>query len=378
MLVVLEHRFYGQSWPSRNSSMEVLQLLTSQNALADAAYFIDDFTASRGLNGSNWVAFGGSYAGNLAAWMKQKYPDVVKTAVASSGPLLAVYDFPGYLETVSEVVKALDSPCYDKVYDAFNCMESLVNGSSCGNYTSASEIIPALRQCNSVDFGDLLDRETFFNILAMGGWADNWPSSGVRRNCAIINRVAGSDPLSLYGNFLVEMGEGGNCKVRAKSSVEATEEVLKFIRSEEGKQSGAAGWFWQTCYEFGYYMSADPKNGLFGYSTFSGWPYGISCGYEFGPSFTKAYTEERIAMTNEYYKAKNIDSKCVILVNGEYDPWHTLGINSASETSPDNYVVYVPQAEHCDDMLNPKTEEMRKAQALIQTQIGIYLNDSNC
>jgi serine protease 16 len=41
------------------------------------------------------VAFGGSYAGNLAAWMKQKYPNHVKTAVSSSAPLEALYDFPG-------------------------------------------------------------------------------------------------------------------------------------------------------------------------------------------------------------------------------------------------------------------------------------------
>lgn len=50
MLVVLEHRFYGESYPSLDDSLETLQLLTSQQALADAAYFIDEFTVERGLN----------------------------------------------------------------------------------------------------------------------------------------------------------------------------------------------------------------------------------------------------------------------------------------------------------------------------------------
>jgi len=83
-------------------------------------------------------------------------------------------------------------------------------------------------------------------------------------------------------------------------------------------------------------------------------------------------------MTNQYYKARDIDSKCVIFVNGNWDPWHTLGINDPSETTPDNTVVHILGAEHCDDMLNPKSEEMRNAQAKIQEQIGIYLNDPKC
>lgn len=51
----------------------------------------------------------------------------------------------GYMETVSDVVKAIDSECYEKVYDAFNCMESLVNGTTCGAYNSTSQIIPGLK-----------------------------------------------------------------------------------------------------------------------------------------------------------------------------------------------------------------------------------------
>lgn len=38
---------------------------------------------------------GGSYAGTMAVWMRQVYPDSVDGAWASSAPLLAKVDFVG-------------------------------------------------------------------------------------------------------------------------------------------------------------------------------------------------------------------------------------------------------------------------------------------
>jgi len=70
----------------------------------------------------------------------------------------------------------------------------------------------------------------------MGMWADNWPSGGIIQNCAVLKGLNGNDPINVYGNFLVEVGSGGSCKVKAKTN--AVEEFLKFVRSEEGKTAG--------------------------------------------------------------------------------------------------------------------------------------------
>lgn len=70
--------------------------LTSQQALADLAYFVQNMNENYKLpNGTKWIAFGGSYAGSLAAWLRSKYSHLIHGAVSTSGPLLAEIDFQG-------------------------------------------------------------------------------------------------------------------------------------------------------------------------------------------------------------------------------------------------------------------------------------------
>ncbi|XP_021959364.1 putative serine protease K12H4.7 [Folsomia candida] len=372
MLVVLEHRFYGQSFPVNNPAVSDLWLMTSQLALADAAYFIDTYTQQNNLQGSSWVAFGCSYGGNLAAWMKLKYPNHVKTAVSSSGPVEAIYDFPGYIQTVSEVIQQTDSGCYDYLYNTFGCMEAFVNGStsSCGPYKTIQDLKAALKYCYYVDpNGNTLSRQQMFNYLAYPPWADNAPGSKASSSCQKLRASNGADGIQFYGNFMQSSGLNGGC------SSGTLEDQGAFLQTQEAWQTGAAGWTWQTCNEFGYFMSSDPVRGTFGRNTFSGDVYGSTCQRQFGDTYNREYVEGQIANTNAYYGGKNIQSKCVIFVHGTWDPWHSQGV-----TTPTGYntVVVVPGTEHCADTGNPTNSAMSTAQQTISSQLGQYLNDPNC
>jgi len=70
--------------------------LTSEQALADIAYFIDQInleflnTVSRK---PDWIVIGGSYPGALSAWFKNQYPQHALGAWSSSGVINAIKDF---------------------------------------------------------------------------------------------------------------------------------------------------------------------------------------------------------------------------------------------------------------------------------------------
>ena len=69
LLVSLEHRYYGDSQPFEDWSTPNLKYLTSQQALADIASFIDGLNDSLNRK-ADWIVIGGSYPGALAAWFK--------------------------------------------------------------------------------------------------------------------------------------------------------------------------------------------------------------------------------------------------------------------------------------------------------------------
>ncbi|KAH7412918.1 putative serine protease K12H4.7, partial [Cadophora sp. MPI-SDFR-AT-0126] len=105
--VVLEHRYYGASWPTANLSTESLRFLTTDQALADQAYFAKNVVYA-GLEDKNitapntaYLAYGGSYAGAFVAFLRKLYPDVYWAgAISSSGVTEAIWDYWAYWEPI--------------------------------------------------------------------------------------------------------------------------------------------------------------------------------------------------------------------------------------------------------------------------------------
>ncbi|GAA96864.1 hypothetical protein E5Q_03537 [Mixia osmundae IAM 14324] len=100
-LVVVEHRFYGQSHVTADLSTDSLRFLTTAQASADYEYFSRRFNfAGHDLSApkSFHMITGASYAGGIAARCRKLYPGVFPAAIASSALLEAQLDLWSYYE----------------------------------------------------------------------------------------------------------------------------------------------------------------------------------------------------------------------------------------------------------------------------------------
>ncbi|KAG9236991.1 putative serine protease K12H4.7 [Amylocarpus encephaloides] len=104
--VVLEHRYYGTSIPTPDFSTENLRYLTTDQALADEAYFAQH-VVFKGLEQYNltapttpYIGYGGSYAGAFVAFLRKLYPDVFWGTISSSGVTEAIWDYWAYFEPI--------------------------------------------------------------------------------------------------------------------------------------------------------------------------------------------------------------------------------------------------------------------------------------
>jgi len=91
-LLFAEHRYFGESLPFGNDSFtnDNVVYLTTEQALSDYIVFLR-YYKNEVLKCPDCpvIAFGGSYGGMLAAWIRMKFPNVVDGAIAGSAPIRA-------------------------------------------------------------------------------------------------------------------------------------------------------------------------------------------------------------------------------------------------------------------------------------------------
>lgn len=160
----LEHRYYGKSHPTENLSTENLIYLSSEQALADLAYFIMAMKEKYSLDPSTkWIAFGGSYPGSLAAWLREKYGHLIHGSISSSGPLLAKIDFNEYYDVVVNSLGTFSQDCVDAVRKSFFQVETLLK-----HMIGQSSLTEKFQLCDPVEHSieNSLDIANLFENLA--------------------------------------------------------------------------------------------------------------------------------------------------------------------------------------------------------------------
>ena len=92
----MEHRYYGDSQPFDEWTVDNMQYLNSELALADLAYFLETINT----NDVPILVIGGSYPGALSAWFRSRYPHIAIGSWASSAVVQPLVDYWNYDEQI--------------------------------------------------------------------------------------------------------------------------------------------------------------------------------------------------------------------------------------------------------------------------------------
>ncbi|KAK7971471.1 hypothetical protein PG989_016487 [Apiospora arundinis] len=122
-VLILEHRYWGNSSPFDEQTTKNLQYLTLEQSVADFVNFARNvklpFDTSGKTNAPQapWVFTGGSYPGALAVWIEKLSPGTFWAYHGSSGPLQAIYDYWQYFQPIQEGMPQNCSSDYSAIID---------------------------------------------------------------------------------------------------------------------------------------------------------------------------------------------------------------------------------------------------------------------
>ncbi|KAJ2515222.1 hypothetical protein H4217_005315 [Coemansia sp. RSA 1939] len=348
MLVIMEHRYYGASYPVNDMTGQSMRFLTLENALEDVAYFIrsgSDFIRNNaGVSippDSKWVVVGGSYSANLAVWMRMLYPDIVFAAYASSAPLLVSTDFYQYDQVVGRAL-----PCAPKIAEAIEVLDAIIDYGNRAlidswkrafgleGLKSDSDFAGALtdQMSSTVQYyvppqQDSKDADAIGTLCGWFGRSYNHPLQNMADMTAAYIRNNGIDPVAAYSS-----GSGA---------------------TDYGIYQDGRSWFYQVCTQFGYWQTAPPAplRRLRSKYVTAKWQ-SAPCSQFFGSDIVGMPDVDSF---NNKYRGLLPNVTRVVFVNGLLDPWSRLSVSVDTDVSEqvinegNNVVITMHRASHVAD-----------------------------
>ncbi|KAK5940921.1 hypothetical protein PMZ80_006198 [Knufia obscura] len=344
--VILEHRYYGTSFPTPNLTTENFRFLTTEQALADQAYFAQHivFPGMEDMNltapGTPYIAYGGSYAGAFVAFLRIQYPELTWGAISSSGVTEAIYDFWEYYEAhrkyapadcvdtqgkliniMDNILRSGDNGTIDALKSAFNSSGFTYNddfantiGSSFG-YWQNRNWNPEVDDPTFFEYcGNITSDQDLFNssselasqvpgLIKAGGWGNE--SNDL--TTAMLNWIGWSIPAYTAScDSTLDQCYGNHNASAPKYSDKSTDNY------------NSLSWAYQYCTEWGFLQSGStvPENMLSLISRLVTIPYNmLICNYAF--NITGPPDVDRINKFGGF----NISYSRLAIIGGEADPW---------------------------------------------------------
>eukprot|EP00792_Barthelona_sp_PAP020_P004587 TRINITY_DN2223_c0_g1_i1.p1 TRINITY_DN2223_c0_g1~~TRINITY_DN2223_c0_g1_i1.p1 ORF type:complete len:487 (-),score=114.90 TRINITY_DN2223_c0_g1_i1:1-1416(-) len=328
----LEHRFYGESLPFNDLTVESLKYLTSQQAQEDLVNFItSEMVTQKFPDNTPIIIVGGSYAGAMSSWMRAKYPHLITMSWASSGPVHATEDFYQYDFFVG---KTLGISCSSAIRRVFDQIEMELYASEASNAAIRSQF----------KGGEYIDTDPvrFLYIMAdIVAFAAQY--NYTEHLCPFIDHP---DQNALggfinYSNWLFDYFDQ-DCRnydlPRPSTAID---------------KQGSRQWLWQSCNEFGFWQVAAP-GGLRSKRIDLAWHHKICKDSFEGIKFTP-----RIERTNNYYGSLYTGASRIVFTNGKRDPWRALSLTETDryESNNDIHSFLIEDGAHCSDLHDPTDKD---------------------
>ncbi|KAF0716566.1 Aste57867_2777 [Aphanomyces stellatus] len=349
LVVSLEHRYYGKSQPRPDFTTANLKYLRAEQALADIATFQDYFVAARNLTkASKWVAFGGSYPGMLAAWVKAVYPTRFAGSVASSAPIQAKVDFFEYADVVSEGLRYFGKDaCVDTVRSALEELHRLLSSPSAADAATLKALFNPCGAFKNDDDRFVLERSVYSKFQNIAQSNDN--AKFKLADVCLAFAELGLTPVQKLSKLFNKTVANGVC---ADNDYTGYFDDLKNA-TEISTKSISRQWSYQTCAEFGFGQASSRAKGVFGALKY------VTVERNTLNKCAEAYgittVAENVAATNQKYGGWSIDVANVVFPTGTIDPWAALApSNATGVVNPTSEVVDIEGTSHCRDMYSRK------------------------
>lgn len=344
LVVFAEHRYYGESLPFGNKSFtspHYLGYLTSSQALADYVDLINSLQAENSKK-IPVVAFGGSYGGMLAAWLRMKYPHIVIGSIAASAPIL---QFEGltpcgaYNRIVTSDFRIAYTPdCAECIRKSWKEIRDLA-ATDAGKTWLSNE----WKLCKPLKTQDNIDE--FIDFL-----------SEVYGNLAMINYPYSTNFLAPVPAYPVKVlcSKLQNSTMSGKVLVSAIRKAVSIYTNYTGyvkclnidntadSNIGEQGWDFQACSEMVMPMCSDGTNDMFENIPWNFNKYSDKC-------FKKWGVRPKSQLAISEYGGKNIYAASnIVFSNGLLDPWSAGGV--LHNISRSVLAVLIPEGAHHLDL----------------------------
>ncbi|XP_072040241.1 lysosomal Pro-X carboxypeptidase-like [Amphiura filiformis] len=345
MLVFAEHRYYGESLPYGTDSYkdkQHLDFFTAEQALADFADLIRYIKSTvPGASNSAVIAFGGSYGGMLAAWLRMKYPSSVIGSLAASAPIWQFTGLTGcetQVQIVTKDFRKASPACAKNIRRSWDVMTKFGKTAS-GRQTLFTNLrlCDPLKTSSDVEgikswLSEVYDNLAMVDYPYAASFLEPLPAYPIKVVCSYINKTEPSDD-----QLLLDLANGLNVYFNYTGSAKC----FNASQAATGDLSDE-GWGYQSCTEMVMPYCSDGVQDMFPVVKWDEAKEAAQC--------QKTWqVTPRPQWINLQFGGKDIQAASnIIFSNGQLDPWSAGGVlESLSDTL---IAIIIPEGAHHLDL----------------------------